>query len=69
MTAESSVAEKSSLGDRPEPIRAVPYDTAWFAGFGALIFAGLVALAGAAWLALRRPKKKSPAASAPSTPS
>ncbi|MFD0692291.1 S8 family serine peptidase [Actinomadura fibrosa] len=66
MTAEASVPAGESLGKRPEAIRAVPRDEAWLGGFGALAIAGLVALGGALWLALRK-RRHEPAepASAP----
>ncbi len=55
VTARSSVPDGDGLGgDRPGTISAVPHDPIRLGGFGALAYAGLVALGFAIWLALRR---------------
>jgi hypothetical protein len=69
MTAKSSVPDNARLGgNRPGTIRAAPYSPLWIGGFGALAFAGLVALGFAAWLALRKRSTPLPAPALPSEP-
>ncbi|MFI6517414.1 S8 family peptidase [Spirillospora sp. NPDC050679] len=48
------VADSAHFGGEPRTVRAVPYNVPWIAGFGALGVAGLAALGGAIFLAVRR---------------
>ncbi|GAA3943098.1 hypothetical protein GCM10023085_26110 [Actinomadura viridis] len=60
-----AVRAKALFGaERPDTIRAVPYDPAILGGFGALALAGLAAVLCAGWLALRRLRAGRPMAPA-----
>ncbi|MCP2336472.1 S8 family serine peptidase [Actinomadura rupiterrae] len=54
-TAEPTVADASHFGGKTSArIRAVPLPLPWFGGFGALVAVGVIAIAAALWLLVRR---------------